>query len=118
VHTTRPEHPLSSALPAAATRLNPPRVAMGGDAETVQAAAFIAGAGYTVTNTSVARYVFDLADWERSAWVVPLGASGDPRSPHYADQLEAWSEARLLPMRYGWSRIRDEAETHQALEPA
>jgi len=118
VHTTRPEHPLSSALPVAATRLNPPRVAMGGDAETVQAAAFIAGAGYTVTNTSVARYVFDLADWEQSAWVVPLGASGDPRSPHYADQLEAWSEARLLPMRYGWSRIRDEAETHQALEPA
>ena len=93
-------------------------MALGGDGETVQAAAFTAGAGYAVTNTSVARYVFDLADWERSAWVVPLGASGDPLSPHYADQVEAWSEVRLLPMRYGWSRIRAEAETHQALERA
>ena len=47
---------------------------------------------------SVARYVWDLADRARSGWVVPMGASGDPRSSHHLDQLEAWAEARLLPI--------------------
>jgi len=118
VHTTRPEHPLSPAFPAAAARLDPPAVAVGGDGDTVQAASFIASAGYGLTSTSVARYVFDLGDWERSAWIVPLGASGHPGSPHYADQAEAWAECRLLPMRYGWAGIARDAESRQTLEPA
>ena len=71
-----------------------------------------------MTSTSVARYCFDLADWERSGWVVPLGASGHPGSPHYADQAGAWAEVRLLPMRYEWERITRDAESHQELRPA
>ena len=61
---------------------------------------------------------FDLADWESSGWVVPHGASGHPGSPHWADQLSAWADCRLLPMRYDWSRIRKEAESTQTLTPA
>jgi len=118
IHATQPQHTLSAALPDLAPLLNPPSVPMGGDGDTVQAASFIAGAGYGVTSTSAARYVFDLADWDRSAWVVPLGASGHPGSPHYADQAPVWAEVQLLPMRYDWTHIRREAETQQALEPA
>jgi penicillin amidase len=118
VHVTQPRHTLAAAFPALASLLNPPGVAMGGDNETVQAGSYIPAAGYGLTSTSVARYAFDLGDWERSAWVVPLGASGHPGSPHYADQVHAWSEVRLLPMRYGWERIRAEAASHQALGPA
>jgi penicillin amidase len=118
VHITRPEHPLSAAFPAAAARLNPPAVAMGGDGDTVQAASFIASAGYGLTSTSVARYVFDLGDWEQSAWIVPLGASGHPGSPHYADQARDWASCRLLPMRYDWAGIARDAESRQTLEPA
>ncbi len=47
---------------------------------------------------SVARYVWDLAGLDRSGWVVPLGASGDERSPYARDQLDAWVEGRLLPV--------------------
>jgi penicillin amidase len=117
IHATEPRHTLSATFPALAPLLDPPAVAMGGDGDTVQAASFIAGAGYGLTSTSVARYVFDLGDWERSGWIVPLGASGHPGSPHYADQAEAWSQCRLVPMRYGWERIAAEAESHQALLP-
>ena len=118
LHATQPLHTLAATFPDLAPLLNPPSVPMGGDGDTVQAAAFIAGAGYGVTVTSAARYVFDLGDWDRSAWVVPLGSSGHPGSPHYADQASAWAEVQLLPMRYDWARIRAEAEAHQALEPA
>jgi penicillin amidase len=118
LHATQPRHALSAAFPDAASLLDPPSVPMGGDGETVQAGSYIPAAGFGIASTSVARYVFDLGDWERSAWVVPLGASGHPGSPHYADQAATWGAVELLPMRYGWDRIRAEAETHQTLEPA
>ena len=81
-------------FPELAERLSPPPVAVGGDGDTVQAASISAGGGYTVSGTSVTRFVFDLSDWRRSAWVVPLGASGHPGSPHYADQSAAWAAVR------------------------
>jgi len=117
IHRTSPQHTLAGAFPELAPLLNPPSHAMGGDGETVQAASFNPGAGYTLSSTSVTRYLFDLDDWRRSAWVVPLGSSGHPGSPHYADQSETWAAVELHPMLYDWKRIQREAETTQRLEP-
>jgi penicillin G amidase len=117
LHHTAPTHPLAAAYPELAESLNPPAVSVPGDGDTPRAAAF-AGVGFTLTNTSVARYCFDLADWDNSGWVVPLGASGHPGSAHFADQVAAWSEGRLLPMRYTWDRVNQGAATRQRLEPA
>jgi len=47
---------------------------------------------------STARYVWDLGNRADSRWIVPLGASGDPASPHLADQLEHWSRGELIPV--------------------
>jgi penicillin amidase len=118
LHTTRPIHPLSGAFPEQAEALNPPAVAIGGDGDTVQAAATFPGQSFHVNGTSVARYAFDLADWDNSRWVVPLGASGHPASPHYADQAADWSALRTHPMTYSWDKVAAEAETTQRLEPA
>ena len=118
MHTTRPQHPLVAGFPHLAATLNPPAVAIGGDGETVNAAGYLPGAGYHVALTSVARYAFDLADWEASGWVVPHGASGHAGHAHWADQLPAWADCRLLPMRYDWARIRADAESTQTLTPA
>jgi penicillin G amidase len=118
IHRTAPQHPLSALFPELAALLNPPSVAVGGDSDTVQAAGFPVGAGYYVHGTSVARYVFDLADWQRCLWSVPLGASGHPGSSHYADQAEAWAAVRSYPMLYDWAQISAEAETRQRLEPS
>ena len=118
LHRTAPKHPLAATFPELAERLNPPAVGAGGDGDTPQAAAYagLEGVGFTLTNTSVARYCFDLDDWDRSGWVVPFGASGHPDSPHYADQVDTWREVRLLPMLYSWDKIEAEAETRQRLE--
>jgi penicillin amidase len=53
----------------------------------------------------VARYVWDLADRSASRWVVPFGASGDPGSPHFADQLPLWAAGELIPIETDWSRL-------------
>ena len=117
LHTTRPTHTLTGVFPELAGALNPPSVSIGGDADTVQAAGIYPGQSYQVNGLSVARYAFDLADWDNSGWIVPLGSSAHPASLHYADQAIDWSEVRLRPMLYTWDRIEAEAETRQRLEP-
>jgi len=114
LHTTRTLHPLARVFPDAAATLNPPPVSVGGDGDTVNVAA--AEAGFHALHSSVARYVFDLGDWSSSAWVVPLGSSGDPASPHYADQAGTWARVEMTPMAYDWVAIEAESESRQAIE--
>ena len=107
-HVLRPQHPLSARFPHAAPYLTPSAIPMGGDADTVQAASY-GPVSSQVTGTSVARYVFDLSNWDQSAWIVPLGVSGVPDSPHYSDQERVWSQHQLAPMWYSAASIRRHA---------
>jgi penicillin G amidase len=120
IHRTNPQHTLAATFPELADLLNPPSVGVGGDGDTPQAGSYNGfGAGdFAITGMSVNRYCFDCADWERSGWVVPLGACGHPGSPHYADQRIAWSEQRLLPMHYAWDAVMADATEQQRLDPA
>jgi penicillin amidase len=118
VHHTRPKHTLSDAFPELAAQLDPPSVPVGGDGDTPQASFYSPKEPFVATAMSVARYVFDTGNWDNSAWAVPLGASGHPASPHYADQAETWRDVQLVPMLYSWERAREQAETTQRLEKA
>ena len=115
VHRARPQHPLSMAMPKLGKLLNPPEIPTGGDGDTPWAGSYAPGDLATVGGLSVFRYAYDPADWERSLWAVPLGASGHPASPHFADQSEMWSHVRMAPMTYNWERVKANAETEQTL---
>lgn len=119
LHRCAPRHPLSQALNQALNRaeLDPPSVAVGGEADTVMSTAHRVGQSFDVTTASVARYVFDLADWDQSLWVVPLGVSGDATSPHFADQQASWAAGELVPMRWSWEAIEHSAESSVTLTP-
>ncbi|NQX28790.1 penicillin acylase family protein [Microbacteriaceae bacterium VKM Ac-2854] len=73
-------------------------VPLGGDTEAIRCTSSLPGVTDTSVRGSVARWIWDLADRGASRWGVPFGASGDPRSPHYADQLDAWSRAETIPV--------------------
>ncbi len=90
-------HPLDEAGAAVGPL---PRVPMGGDADTIQAAGYTwrAGGAFPVATLSVYRQVVDMASPESGSYVIPGGASGDPASPHFADQLARWAEHRRIPM--------------------
>ena len=66
---------------------------------------------------AVPRYVFDVGAWENSKWIVFGGVSGQPESPHYADQHAEWSQCKMVPMHYDWRGIA-EGSTRTALVPA
>jgi penicillin amidase len=86
-HLFQPFHPLGTLLD------HPPPLA--GDNDCVRCTGTVPGAS-TAVRGSVARYVWDLAGLDRSGWVVPMGASGDPRDPHHLDQLPLWVRADLV----------------------
>jgi penicillin G amidase len=74
-----------------------PPVPLSGDSGCVLATTSVPGVTDACTRGPVARYVWDLTDRTRSRWIVPFGASGDPASPHFLDQLPAWAAGQLVP---------------------
>ncbi|HWF82856.1 MAG TPA: penicillin acylase family protein [Streptosporangiaceae bacterium] len=104
-HSAALTHPLTLALPDAPTALSPAGAGVGGDNDTVWATGCRAESGPAAVYGAVARYVFDVGNWDNCSWIVVGGASGDPLSPHYTDQHEAWSRCELIPMRYDWDTI-------------
>lgn len=118
LHRTRPRHPLSAAFPDAAGLLDPPGTACHGDGDTPLQGGYNLENPFILTGMSVNRYIHDPADWTRSRWIVPMGVSGHPGSPHYADQMPLWRDIKTVPQLWDWKQIRTEAETYQALVPA
>ena len=116
-HHTAAVHTLSGAYPEAAPLLDPPVIPMGGDGDTVQAAGVHATLDYRARFISVARYIFDGADWERSRWIVPGGASGHPGSPHCADQLPLYARHATVPMTFRWNTLAAQAAAVLTLHP-
>lgn len=117
VHKTRPQHPLSPSFPVLAPLLDPPSFSTHGDGDTPLQGVYSGVEPYIVAGLSVNRYIFDLADLKNSRWSVPLGSSGHPGSPHYADQAHLWADVRLIPMLYDWETIQKQAESRQEMNP-
>jgi penicillin amidase len=119
IHRTGPKHPLSKVYPEVAGVLDPPSVGVGGDGDTPQNGTYAAADGqdFTITASSVARYCWDTSDWENSGWVIPLGTSGHPGSPHFDDQVKPWSQQKLLPAPFSESAVESAAVSRQRLEP-
>jgi penicillin amidase len=117
VHHTRPRHPLSRIFSELAPLLDPPQAAAGGDGDTPQQGGYGGPDRFVLVSLSVNRYIDDPADWCRSRWIVPLGASGHPGSPHYADQAALWADVKTIPQCWDWDDIVAAAETRQQLLP-
>ena len=117
VHRAVPRHTLSAAHPELNRLLDPPAIPHSGDGDTPLQGGYSPATFATVTSLSVARYAYDTANWDNSLWVVPLGSSGHPGSPHYYDQSETWRRVEMVPMRWDWPAIIASSETTQTLEP-
>jgi penicillin amidase len=109
-HRLRPVHGLgdvdgidAEAVPGAA--LDPE---LAGDNDTVRCTGTTPGVTDRCSRGSVARWAWDLGDRRLSRWSVPFGASGDPASPHFADQLDGWVDVEPTTIETDWSRLHPE----------
>ncbi|MEU2546712.1 penicillin acylase family protein [Streptomyces roseolus] len=81
---------------------------LGGDHDCVLSTSSVPGYTDRSARASAARYVWDLADRERSGWIVPFGASGVAGDPHHEDQLPLWLRGELAPVTTDWNRLTKE----------
>ncbi|MFF5576134.1 penicillin acylase family protein [Streptomyces luteogriseus] len=81
---------------------------LSGDHDCVLCTSGVPGVTDRAARGPAARYVWDLARREDSRWVVPLGASGVPGSPHHRDQLPRWLAGDLVPVVTDWTRLKKE----------
>ncbi|MEC8991369.1 MAG: penicillin acylase family protein, partial [Candidatus Latescibacterota bacterium] len=114
LHHTQHRHPLSVVFPDASMDLDPDPRPVHGDGDTPLSGNYGLNS-YVVTTASVNRYVMDPSDWVQSRWIVPLGASGHPASPHYVDQAARWAALEYIPMLWEWPQIEADAESVQIL---
>ncbi|MEV7738813.1 penicillin acylase family protein [Streptomyces sp. NPDC088921] len=82
--------------------------ALSGDHDCVLCTSAVPGLTDLAARGPAARYVWDLARREDSLWVVPLGASGLPGSPHHRDQLPLWLRGDLVPVGTDWQHLTKE----------
>ena len=83
-------------------------VPLSGDTDCVRCTASVPGVSDVSWRGSVARWVWDLGDRDRSRWGVPFGASGDPASPHATDQLGTWTAAGTVEVVTDWDLLEEE----------
>lgn len=114
-HVMLSPHPLAAARPQAAD-LALPVTGVPGDGETVRAGSLATMYGLRSYAGSVARYVFDIADWDNSGWIVPHGVSGVRGSGHDLDQRGAWLACELIPMAYSAEAVADHSITDHTIE--
>ena len=91
----------------------------GGDTNTVAQASVdlldpAANPGYIAS----LRVVIDVGAWENSRFVLPGGQSGNPMSPHYADQLPLWRHGAGIPIPWSEAAVRAAAVDTLELTPA
>ncbi|GGW74811.1 penicillin acylase family protein [Streptomyces caelestis] len=83
---------------------------LSGDHDCVLCTSGVPGLTDRAARGPAARYVWDLARREDSRWVVPLGASGVPGSPHHRDQLPLWLAGDLVPVVTDWALLKKETD--------
>ncbi|HEX8146871.1 MAG TPA: penicillin acylase family protein [Pyrinomonadaceae bacterium] len=63
------------------------------------------------------RLIADASDWDKTRQGIALGVSGDPRSPHWADQLADWRAAAPRVFPFTAAAVARSARPAQTLEP-
>lgn len=98
-------HPLSHLFPDAPGVAAPVSHPTSGDGDCVLATGALPATGARSIYGPVARYVFDLADWDNSRWIVLHGASGAAGHAHYQDQNALWAQGDMVPMPYSRAAV-------------
>jgi len=79
----------------------------------------IAGSGQTpnVGSSVSMRHISSPGNWDATRFVIPLGESGNPLSPHYKDQFEAWRTGTPMIFPFTKEAVENAAKETVVLMP-
>jgi penicillin G amidase len=116
IHRVRFAHPLGR-MPGLEPLFVAAELALGGDEQTVGNAGFEGDGPFDVYVVPSWRAVYDLSDLDASMGILPTGQSGNPASPHWNDQAEAWATGELRPLPFTRAAVEAAATDRLALLP-
>ena len=99
IFTSRFPHPLAGA-PLIGAQFTTPAVPLDGSGQTPNVG----------SNVSM-RFIASPGNWDATRHVIPLGESGNPKSPHYKDQFDAWRTG--APMIFPFTKSVVESATKE-----
>lgn len=86
-------------------------VQLDGSNDTIEATSWNAARGYAAVTAPAARLVMDVADPDKSRWIVATGASGHTFADDYTDQVDLWAAGRDLPWRSTVAAVSKQAHS-------
>ena len=116
IHRARFAHPLGR-MPGLEPLFVAAELPLGGDEQTVNNAGFEGDGPFDVYVVPSWRAVYDLSDLDASMGILPTGQSGNPSSPHWNDQSQAWAAGELRPLPFTRGAVEAAATDRLALLP-
>jgi len=116
LHRVRFAHPLAR-LPMVGSMFVAAEHELGGDEQTVLQAGVDGRLGFEPVVIPSWRAVVDLGDLDRSVAVLTTGQSGNPASPHWADQAPLWAAGDQRPCPFTRPAVEAAAERSLTLVP-
>ena len=117
----RPAHPLGG-VPGIGRLFSAGAFPFGGDVNTVQQAAYtLNDPREGAKDAAIApayRQVIDLADFDRSTFILPTGNSGIPGHPRYTDCIADYLAGRQRPLLFSPGAVAAAAESRLSLVPS
>ena len=99
-------HPLAAA-PLIGAQFATPNVPIAGSRETPNVGSFVS-----------MRHIASPGNWDATRQVIPLGQSGDPRSPFFKDQFELWASGAPAVFPFSEKAVAAAAKSFIVLQPA
>ena len=116
IHRARFAHPLGR-MPGLEPLFVAAELPLGGDEQTVNNAGFEGDGPFDVYVIPSWRAVYDLADLDESKGILPTGQSGNPASPHWTDQTDAWTAGQLRPLPFTRAAVESAATDRLTIVP-
>ena len=112
------KHPLGRNWALGAV-FNLPTIPFGGDTNTVSQAGVDPRdpAGSPLVCASI-RMTLDVGNWDENSFSMPGGQSGNPLSPHYADQFRLWKRGAGITIPWSQEAVRRVTVSTIRLDPA
>ena len=79
----------------------------------------LSGSGQTpnVGSAVSMRHISSPGNWDATRLVIPLGQSGDPKSPYFKDQFDAWRTGKVMTLPFSKAAVETGQRTFVILTP-
>jgi penicillin amidase len=117
LHQVHFRHILANAIPPLNELFSAGPFEVGGGDDTVNRGVLHPSEGFADGAIASYRQIIDLADFDRSVSIITTGNSGNPASPHFADQAPMWATGEYHPMPFTRGAVEAASEGMLVLAP-